>query len=79
MNVYNWDEDVTEKPSEELDELDEAILSYMREQAMAGLNVKYYNEVYGIRFTTEDYAYLEKEGYHLLDKYVKDTYPEVFI
>ena len=79
MNVYNWDIDVVEEFTEELSELDKAMLSYIRKEASSGLTAQMYKNLFGIKLTEKDYHAIDTLSSDDLNTYMLSTYPEFFI
>lgn len=79
MNVYNWDEGIVEESTEELSELDKAMLSYIRKEASLGLTLRMYEDLFGIKLTEKDYHAIDTLPSDDLKSYMLNTYPEFFI
>lgn len=79
MNVHNWDEGVVEEPTEELSELDKAMLSHFHKEAIAGLTIRLYEDLYDIKLTEKDCHAIYTFSSDDLNTYMLNTYPELFI
>ena len=79
MNAYNPYEGIVEESTEELSELDKAMLSYIRKEASSGLTARMYEDLYNIKLTEKDCHAIYTLSSDDLETYILHTYPELFI
>lgn len=79
MNAYNWDEGVVEESTEELSELDKAMLSHLHKEAIAGRIIRLYEDLYDIKLTEKDCHAIYAFSSNDLNTYMLNIYPEFFI